>query len=63
MIIDIHGHYTTAPAEQQRFRVDQLAALDDPTLPPPAQPKISDDEIRKASSSTSSGYCVSVAGT
>jgi len=48
MIIDVHGHYTTAPAEQQRFRVDQLAALDDPTLPPPAQPKISDDEIRES---------------
>jgi hypothetical protein len=48
VIIDVHGHYTTAPAEQQRFRVDQLAALDDPTLPPPAQPKISDDEIRES---------------
>ncbi len=32
MIIDVHGHYTTAPAEQQRFRADQLAALDDPSL-------------------------------
>jgi 4-oxalmesaconate hydratase len=48
MIIDVHGHYTTAPAEQQRFRVDQLAALDDPTLPPPERPKITDDEIRES---------------
>ncbi len=48
MIIDVHGHYTTAPAEQQRFRADQLAALDDPSLPPPDRPRISDDEIRES---------------
>jgi 4-oxalmesaconate hydratase len=48
MIIDVHGHYTTAPAEQQRFRTDQLAALDDPRLPPPERPKITDDEIRES---------------
>jgi len=48
MIIDVHGHYTTAPAEQQRFRADQLAALDDPSRPPADRPKISDDEIRES---------------
>jgi 4-oxalmesaconate hydratase len=48
MIIDVHGHYTTAPAEQQRFRADQLAALDDPSRPPAGRPKISDDEIRES---------------
>ncbi|MDB6104973.1 MAG: 4-oxalomesaconate hydratase [Gammaproteobacteria bacterium] len=47
MIIDCHGHYTTAPAELQKFRDAQLAALKDPGLTP-AQAKlsISDDQIR-----------------
>ena len=48
MIIDIHGHYTTAPAEQQRFRAEQLAALNDSSLPAPARPRISDDAIRES---------------
>ncbi|MEN3318172.1 MAG: 4-oxalmesaconate hydratase, partial [Mycobacterium sp.] len=48
MIIDVHGHYTTAPADQQRFRADQLAALDDASLPAPETPRISDDEIRES---------------
>jgi 4-oxalmesaconate hydratase len=48
VIIDVHGHYTTAPPEQQRFRIDQLAALDDPSLPAPERPDISDDEIRES---------------
>ena len=30
MIIDCHGHYTTAPAAHQRFRDAQLAGLKDP---------------------------------
>ena len=46
MIIDIHGHYTTAPAAHQAFRDAQLAALDDPARPVAAAAKISDDEIR-----------------
>lgn len=46
MIIDIHGHYTTAPAAHQAFRDAQLAALDDPARPAPAAAKISDNEIR-----------------
>jgi 4-oxalmesaconate hydratase len=41
MIIDCHGHYTTAPAAHQRFRDAQIAGLKDP----PAA-RISDDEIR-----------------
>jgi 4-oxalmesaconate hydratase len=40
MIIDCHGHYTTAPPAHKAFRDAQLAGLD----PDPAQ--ISDDEIR-----------------
>ena len=31
MIIDCHGHYTTAPKGLQTWRDDQLAALKDPT--------------------------------
>ncbi|HXS20897.1 MAG TPA: amidohydrolase family protein [Steroidobacteraceae bacterium] len=47
MIIDCHGHYTTAPAAHQRFREAQTARLEDPTLPPAAPARISDDEIRE----------------
>lgn len=46
MIIDIHGHYTTAPPAHQRFRDGQLAALQNPSLPPPEPARISDDELR-----------------
>lgn len=48
MIIDCHGHYTTAPAAHQAFRERQLARLEDPTLPPPPPASISDDEIRES---------------
>jgi len=46
MIIDCHGHYTTAPAALQEYRDAQLARLKYPALPVPAEPRISDDEIR-----------------
>ena len=46
MIIDCHGHYTTAPAALPDFRDAQLARLTDPGLPVPPEPEISDDEIR-----------------
>jgi 4-oxalmesaconate hydratase len=32
MIIDCHGHYTTAPAAHQRYREAQTARLKDPLL-------------------------------
>lgn len=48
MIIDCHGHYTTAPAKLQAFRDRQIARLDDPTLPVPELERISDDEIRES---------------
>jgi 4-oxalmesaconate hydratase len=48
MIIDCHGHFTTAPAPHQEFRKAQLARLEDPSLPEPAPARISDDEIREA---------------
>jgi len=45
LIIDCHGHYTTAPSGHQAFREAQLARLEDPSLPPPAPADISDDAI------------------
>jgi 4-oxalmesaconate hydratase len=43
MIIDIHGHYTTAPAELRAYRANQIANLGRPTK---ASLRISDDRIR-----------------
>lgn len=49
MIIDCHGHYTTAPAELQKYRESQIAGLKDPAhVPTPANLKISDDQIRES---------------
>jgi 4-oxalmesaconate hydratase len=49
MIIDCHGHYTTAPAALQVFRESQLAALKGPaTAAGLSDPRISDDEIRES---------------
>ena len=47
MIIDCHGHYTTAPAAHQKFRDAQIAGLKDPTAPAARPGAISDDEIRE----------------
>ncbi len=47
LIIDCHGHYTTAPAAHQTFRDAQLARVKNPTLPVPAPGRVSDDEIRE----------------
>ena len=46
LIIDCHGHYTTAPDGHQQYRKAQLARLENPSLPVPAPAQISDDEIR-----------------
>jgi 4-oxalmesaconate hydratase len=47
MIIDCHGHYTTAPAPLQTFRDAQIAALKDPAQTPSRESlRISDDQIR-----------------
>lgn len=48
LIIDCHGHYTTAPEPHQQFRAAQLAAFADPSLPPPGPAEISDDQIRES---------------
>ena len=44
MIIDCHGHYTTAPKALEAFRQQQIA---DPSARP-ATPSISDDQIRES---------------
>jgi 4-oxalmesaconate hydratase len=49
MIIDCHGHYTTAPAELQSYRDSQIAGLKEPGhVAVPAKLNISDDEIRQS---------------
>jgi len=46
VIIDCHGHFTTAPAELQGFRDAQLLRLADPSLPPTALAGIPDQVLR-----------------
>jgi 4-oxalmesaconate hydratase len=49
MIIDVHGHYTTAPAALGAWRDQQIAGLTDPTRTPKASAlRISDDELRES---------------
>ena len=48
MIIDCHGHYTTAPEPHNVFRRQQLAHYDDASLPAPTEPDISDEQIRES---------------
>ncbi|HQT99466.1 MAG TPA: amidohydrolase family protein [Acidimicrobiales bacterium] len=44
MIIDCHGHYTTAPTAHNQWRVAQIAAYENSTSCP-RYPSINDDEI------------------
>jgi 4-oxalmesaconate hydratase len=49
MIIDCHGHYTTAPGELDAWRKLQVAALEDPSQAPAKDAlRISDDQIRES---------------
>src|SRR5690554_6505047 len=49
MIIDIHGHYTTAPRALEEWRNRQIAAIGDPSaMPRASELRISDDEIRES---------------
>ncbi|MFM2289499.1 MAG: hypothetical protein RL684_2642, partial [Pseudomonadota bacterium] len=49
MIIDCHGHFTTAPPALRAWREKQLASADDPaSSPKPSDLVITDDEIRAA---------------
>jgi 4-oxalmesaconate hydratase len=47
MIIDCHGHYTTAPAAHQSFRDAQIAGIKNPSAATARPAPISDDEIRE----------------
>jgi len=47
MIIDCHGHYTTAPKRHENWRDAQKRAFETQT-PAPLYPRISDDEIRES---------------
>jgi 4-oxalmesaconate hydratase len=48
MIIDCHGHYTTAPKALEDWRNRQIAGIKDPTVKPRvADLKIGDDQIRE----------------
>ncbi len=48
MIIDCHGHYTTAPKALEDWRNLQIAAINNPSaMPTVASLKISDDELRE----------------
>lgn len=48
LVIDCHGHYTTAPEPHQEFREKQLASFLDPQKPTPEPAVISDDQIRES---------------
>jgi len=48
MIIDVHGHYTTAPKALEAWRHRQIASLTDPSAAPRvADLRITDDELRE----------------
>ena len=48
MIIDCHGHYTTAPSKLQSYRDAQIAHFEDPVRPLADLETVSDDEIRES---------------
>ena len=49
MIIDIHGHYTTAPKALELWRNRQIQGIQDPAqMPRASELRISDDELRES---------------
>ena len=49
MIIDCHGHYTTAPKELEAYRKSQVDGLKDPShIATPWTSNVSDDQIRES---------------
>jgi 4-oxalmesaconate hydratase len=49
LIIDCHGHYTTAPKALEAWRNQQIAGIKDPNqMPRVADLKISDDDLRES---------------
>ena len=48
MIIDCHGHYTTAPKALEEWRNRQIAGIKDPSAKPRvSELSMSDDDIRQ----------------
>jgi 4-oxalmesaconate hydratase len=48
VIIDCHGHYTTAPTALEAWRNQQIVGIKDPSVMPKVTDlKISDDELRE----------------
>ena len=62
MIIDCHGHYTTAPDAHTLWRQSQIAAYE-AGEPFPAYPAISDDEIVETIEENQLGSSASAAPT
>ena len=52
LIIDIHGHYTTAPKALENWRNRQIAGIKDPAL----RPKVSDLSIDRKSTRLNSSH-------
>ncbi len=49
MIIDIHGHYTTAPKALEAWRNRQIEGIRDPArIPRASELRIGDDELRES---------------
>jgi len=48
MVIDCHGHYTTAPKEVEAWRKSQIAGIGNPALSPAEPAKVTDDQIRES---------------
>src|SRR5947209_17484881 len=49
MIIECHGHYTTAPKALEDWRNRQIAGIKDPSAKPKrSELRISDDELRES---------------
>ena len=49
VIIDIHGHYTTAPKALEEWRKRQIDSINQPALAPKvSELRISDDELRES---------------
>src|SRR5687767_5652761 len=49
VIIDCHGHYTTAPKALEEWRNRQIAAINVPSaMPAVSELRISDDELRES---------------
>lgn len=48
LIIDCHGHYTTAPPSLEAWRNRQITAIGNPSqMPKASELHISDDELRE----------------